>query len=129
MATTVVGTLEILAKAREELDEWDCGRMYILVATSLTNGTLININLSDSIGHGKKVPKSEKQDSSNCFWLDLEWAENTDALCAKEVIPFFVGLQVRLVSESVADRRTNTMPLHSSASGEGAIINTKTKLQ
>jgi len=62
-----------------------------LVSTSLADGILVTINLSDTIGHGKQVPKSEKRDDSNCFWLDPEWAENTEALRAKEIIPFFVG--------------------------------------
>ena len=91
MAATVVGTLEILADTRKEMDEWDCGRMDILVATSLSDGTLLTINLSDTICHGKHVPKSEKRDDSNCFWLDPEQAENTEALRAKEIIPSFVG--------------------------------------
>ena len=57
MASTVVGTLGLLAKARKELEEWDCGRIDMLVATSITDNTLVAARISDTIGHGKQVPK------------------------------------------------------------------------
>ena len=72
MAATVLETLAILAEAKKELQEWDCGRMDISVATSLADDTLVTINLSDTIGHRKKVPKPDKRDDSNCIWLNSE---------------------------------------------------------
>ena len=91
MVATVAGTLYLLVETRKELEEWDCGRMDILVATSFTNDTLVTINFLDTIGHSKQVPKPEKRDDSNCIWLHPKWRENSDDFRSKEIIPFCGG--------------------------------------
>ena len=90
MANTVVGTLDILANERKKLEEWDCGRMDISVATSLADDTLVTINLSDTIGHEQSTPRQNKRDDSNCIWLDPTWTENSNHFRYETVIPFFV---------------------------------------
>ena len=87
----MAGTLDILGETRKELEEWECNRMDILVATSFTDGTLVTINFSDTIGHSKHAPKPEKRDDSNCIWLDPEWRENSDVFRSNTIIPFFVS--------------------------------------
>lgn len=92
-ATTPHSSAE--ARKRKAPDEWDCGRMEISVATSLTNNTLVVTNFSDTIGHGKQVPIARKRDDTNCFWLNHEWTENTEAFRAKVLIPYFVAAAAR----------------------------------
>jgi hypothetical protein len=52
---------------------------------------LVAVNISDTIGHRKQVPKPEKRDDSNCIWLCSEWTENSEDFRYKTIIPNFVG--------------------------------------
>ena len=121
----MAGTLDILGETRKELEEWECNRMDILVATSFTDGTLVTINFSDTIGHSKHAPKPEKRDDSNCIWLDPEWRENSDVFRSNTIIPFLCRLQARLVSGSVVAGSPNIMSYSSGVYGESAMINIK----
>ena len=84
----MAGTLDLLAEIRKKLEEWNWRRMAILVATSITDDTLVTINFSDTIDHSKQVPKPEKRDDSNCFWLDPKWRKKLDDFRSKEIILF-----------------------------------------
>ena len=65
--------------------------MEILVHTSWSDDTEIVINITDTIGHGKQVPKTGKRDDSNCIWLNREWILNNEDFRAKVIIPYFIG--------------------------------------
>ena len=91
MVATASGTLLSLVERRKNLEEWDCQRMDIVVAASLTDDTLVEINFTDTIGLRKNVPKAEKRNDSNCLWLNPAWKENTIELRHNKIIPYFVG--------------------------------------
>ena len=88
---TVAGTLESISRVCNELDQWDCERMDIAVATSLTNHTPEYINFTETIGHRTCVPRADKRDDNNCYWLNHEWRVNTSGIRANVIIPYFVG--------------------------------------
>ena len=99
MATTVSEVLHDMAGRRKELEEWDCGRMEIAVATSLTGrcssilhtgSAFMNINFTDTIGHRRQVPKAGKRDDNNCFWLPREWSDDSENTRTMKVIPTFI---------------------------------------
>ena len=71
MAGTVLEALAGLSDARKKLDEWDCGRMDVSEARSFTDGTLVTINITETIGHRTKVPKAEKGTMTHAFGWTL----------------------------------------------------------
>ena len=75
--STVAETLDGLAAVRRDLDKWDTGPMNIEVATSKEDNTLTVINFTDTIDHRKQVPKEEKHNNTTCYWLNVEWNQNT----------------------------------------------------
>ena len=87
---TVIETLDSIDEARKEMNEWDCGPMTISVAESLAGGTMKSINFTDTLGHRKKIPKSDKRSNANCCWLHPEWGENTKTFRAEVITPHFV---------------------------------------
>ena len=64
--------------------------MPISVAVSLADGTMKSINFTDTLGHRKKVPKSDKCSDANCYWLNPEWRDNTKTFRAEVITPYFV---------------------------------------
>jgi hypothetical protein len=92
MSDTAAGVLADLAVARKTLDEWECGPMAIDVCTSLSNDITKSINFTETIGHGKKAPRSGKRDDGNCYWLKAEWNQNDDNVRQTLIIPYFVGV-------------------------------------
>ena len=90
MSLTVLGTLDSLDEARKDLNKWDCGPMPISVAVSLADGTMKSINFTDTLGHRKKIPKSDKRSDANCYWLNPEWRENNKTFRAEVITPYFV---------------------------------------
>ena len=92
MSDTTAGVLADLAVARKTLDEWECGPMAIDVCTSLSNDITKSINFTETIGHGKKAPRSGKRDDGNCYWLKAEWNQNDDNVRQTLIIPYFVGV-------------------------------------
>ena len=87
---TVSGTLESISRVCNKLNQWDCERMDISVATSLTNHTPEYINFIETIGHRAYVPRADKRDNNNCYWLNHEWRVNISRIRSDVIIPYFV---------------------------------------
>ena len=49
MVATVIGILNSMEEARNKFDKLDCGKMEIVVATSLTSDELVTKKISNSI--------------------------------------------------------------------------------
>ena len=60
------------------------------MARSFSDGTLVTINITETIGQRTKVPKAEKRNDDTCFWLDPDWTTNTPELRKSVIIPYFV---------------------------------------
>ena len=95
MANTVAEVLNDLALCQKDLEEWDCGEMLIPVTTSLTDHSTVNINFTDTMGHRKKVPKPEKRDDINCYWLHRDWNDHLENTRVGKIIPLFVNAASR----------------------------------
>ena len=123
---TVLETLDSIDEARKELNEWDCGPMTISVAESLADGTMKSINFTDTLGHRKHVPPSDKRSDDNCYWLNPEWKENTKTFRTEVSYPYFVLWHTMPASKSVVVGREELPALFPSASDPGETIRTPT---
>ena len=61
----------------------------------------MNINFTDTIGHRKQVPKPEKRDDINCYWLHRDWNDHLENTRVGEIIPLFVNAASRAGFEVV----------------------------
>ena len=91
MANTVAEVLNELTLRRKYLEEWDCDQFIIPVSTSLSDHTPVNINFAETIGHRKHVPKPDKRDDTNCYWLHHDWSDNSESTRVGKIIPLFVN--------------------------------------
>ena len=73
---------------KEAVEGWRAGPIYVSVATSLTDDTAIQLDLSETIGHGRKKPRNPS--SSNCYWLPSHLNENTEKYRHENIHPIFV---------------------------------------
>eukprot|EP00571_Detonula_confervacea_P012583 CAMPEP_0172311470 /NCGR_PEP_ID=MMETSP1058-20130122/14750_1 /TAXON_ID=83371 /ORGANISM="Detonula confervacea, Strain CCMP 353" /LENGTH=412 /DNA_ID=CAMNT_0013024643 /DNA_START=74 /DNA_END=1312 /DNA_ORIENTATION=+ len=76
--------------SQEEANEWDSGPIGVVLATSLTNDEPRYLNLTETIGHGKRVPSQKKRSDANCYFLQQEYNRNDEEFRRKEIYPFFV---------------------------------------
>ena len=79
--------LKQLLSLHEATERWTTGEITIPVCKSLTDDGIMNINLSDTIGHNKKKPR--KRDDGNCYWLPKEINENNAKYRQKHIHPIF----------------------------------------
>ena len=91
MANTVAEVLNDVALRRQELEEWDSGEMIIPVSTSLTDHTLLMINFTDTLGHRKHVPRADKRNDTNCYWLQRDLNDHLEITRVQKIIPLFVN--------------------------------------
>lgn len=66
------------------------GTIHIDMATSITDDNPKNINLSNTLGHSKYVPRRGKRDDSNCYWLPSTINQNNKDYRAEYIHPLFV---------------------------------------
>ena len=83
MSLTVLGILDSIDEARKKLNDWDCGPMTISVAEPLADGTTKSINFTNTLGHRKHIPPSDKRSEDYCYWLNPEWKENIKTFLQK----------------------------------------------
>lgn len=69
-------------------NSWTSWPIYFSVATSLTNDEPKSINLTSTIGHGKKPAR--KRDDTNCHWLPSNFNRNDEAFRKTHIYPLFI---------------------------------------
>lgn len=85
-ADSMLKLQELLEK--EAVEGWSAGPIHISIATSLTDDTPIQLNLSDTIGHGRKKPRTPSD--LNCYWLPAHLNKNTETFRHEQIHPIFV---------------------------------------
>ena len=83
-------SLEDLYLKHRHSHDWRSGPINLTVATSLVNDEPQLINISDTIGKGKNCPNQSNRTSSNCYWLQSHYNENTDTFRQQQIHPLFV---------------------------------------
>lgn len=69
MSHSFRSAVEKLLDIQNDAKKWTTGTIHIDMATSFTDDNPKNINLSNTLGHSKYVPRRGKRDDSNCYWL------------------------------------------------------------
>ena len=88
--TTFHGTLEKLAILDKEARSWVSGPIYVTVGSSFLDDSPKIINLNETLGHRKLVPRPLNRNDSNCYWLPSTFSKNEDTCRQIEIIPLFV---------------------------------------
>ena len=70
--------------------DWETQSITISVATSLDDDTPRDINLADTIGKKKNVPKVSKRSDKNCYWLSKSFSQNDDSYRQQVIHPIVV---------------------------------------
>ena len=70
--------------------DWTTQSITISVATSLDDDTPKDINLADTIGRNKNVPKISNRSDNNCYWLSKSFSQNDDSYRQKVLHPIVV---------------------------------------
>lgn len=70
--------------------DWETQSITISVATSLDDDTPRDINLADTIGKKKNVPKPSKRSDKNCYWLSKSFSQNDDSYRQQVIHPIVV---------------------------------------
>ena len=88
---TIEESITQLLSAQEAARHWATGPINITIATSKTNDQPISINLSDTIGHNKRVPRENKRDDNTCYWLHSSLNTNVHEFRVQQIHPMFVN--------------------------------------
>ncbi|KAL7551396.1 hypothetical protein ACHAWF_015520, partial [Thalassiosira exigua] len=73
----------------KEAENWTAGPIRIPIAKSFSDDSIITINLTDTIGKNKKVPKPFQRSDDNCYWLQKSLSENNYDVRQKTIYPLF----------------------------------------
>ena len=87
MASSYSSALKKLFSLHEAKESWITGEITIPVCKSLTDDDIVNINLSETLGHNKRKPR--KRHDGNCYWLPKEINENNADYRKKHIHPIF----------------------------------------
>ena len=83
-------TINELFALQSKAEQWRSGDIFLQVHDSLHGTAVKTINLSQTIGHAKHVPRANKRDDSNCYWLAHTLNENNSDIRQKKIHPIFV---------------------------------------
>lgn len=89
MSTSYSDSISQIYGIHNEAKRWTSGAINIIVATSKANDLPLKINLTETLGHGKKVPRANKRGDHNCYWLPSSINENNEAFRRKHIHPLF----------------------------------------
>lgn len=90
MSHSFRSAVEKLLDIQNDAKKWTTGTIHIDMATSITDDNPKNINLSNTLGHSKYVPRRGKRDDSNCYWLPSTINQNNKDYRAEYIHPLFV---------------------------------------
>ena len=83
---TYTEALQQLETAKKAAEQWDSVFFLpISVAKSYANDALVDINLTDTLGHNKFVPRETKRDDNTCYWLPSSYIRNDHKFCQSEI--------------------------------------------
>ena len=89
MTTSYANAVDEIFRVHEKAKIWTTGNIDLQVATSFTNDHPQVINLSESIGHNKRVPRPNMRNDSTCYWLPQSFNQNTEKYRKDNIHPYF----------------------------------------
>ena len=82
--------VSVIDGIRTQSHTWTSGSIHVTVAQALTIPTEKEINLTDTIGRGKNVPKPASRNDTNCHWLMPKFNVNSESFRQKEIYPIIM---------------------------------------
>ncbi len=89
MSTSYSDSISRIFEVHDKAKNWTSGSIYISVATSKTNDLPRKIDLTQTLGHSRRVPKESKRDDQTCYWLHSGINENNEDFRRKHIHPLF----------------------------------------
>ncbi len=89
MSTSYSDSISRIYDIHDKAKSWTSGPIHIIVATSMANDLPLKINLTETLGHRKRVPKANKRGDHNCYWLHSSINENNEDFRRHNIHPLF----------------------------------------
>ena len=70
--------------------KWNSGPIILTIATSITDDSPFELNLTKTLGHKSYVPAVRYRDDSNCYWLPPTLDQNTEIFRHERIHPMFI---------------------------------------
>ena len=90
MTSSYTAALKELFNLHKDAEKWTSGAINVPIATSLTDDTPMELNLTATVGHDKYTPREHKRSDSNCYWLAQALNENNAHFRQTKIYPIFV---------------------------------------
>jgi len=93
MSTSYSESISQIYRIRERAKNWTSGSIFITVtvASSKNNNLPLEIDLTETIGHNKRVPIADQRGDRNCYWLQSHINENSEEFRRKCINPLFAS--------------------------------------
>ena len=94
---------QVVSNASRSLNEvktWETKELWIDVATSLSDPTLVRLNVMETVGHNVRQSVDKKKDPRNRIYLSSNMSLNDSEYRSQVIVPNSPGLLLLLALES-----------------------------
>ena len=82
--------LQLIAQLNKEKESWCTGSIIIPMAKSLDDDSIVDVDISPTLGHNKRANKEERS-NDNCYWLPKFFNANTHMFRMTHIFPIVIN--------------------------------------